>query len=50
MALAEARDGSCLGCNLNLPPQLYNSLFRYEDLVTCPHCQRVLTVRRADEG
>ncbi|HEU0265144.1 MAG TPA: C4-type zinc ribbon domain-containing protein [Geobacterales bacterium] len=50
VALAEARDGSCLGCNLNLPPQLYNSLFRYEDLVTCPHCQRVLTVRRADEG
>jgi predicted nucleic acid-binding Zn-ribbon protein len=50
IALAEARDGSCLGCNLNLPPQLYNSLFRYEDLVTCPHCQRVLTVRHADEG
>jgi len=46
IALVEARDGNCSGCNMNLPPQLYNSLFRGEDLVLCPHCQRMLMVRK----
>ena len=45
LAVAVARGGSCLGCNMNLPPQLYNSLFRCDDLVTCPHCQRILVLR-----
>jgi predicted nucleic acid-binding Zn-ribbon protein len=44
-AIAIARDGSCLGCNMNLPPQLYNSLYRYDELVSCPHCQRILILK-----
>jgi len=46
LAVAEARGGSCLGCNMNLPPQLFNSLFRGDDLITCPHCQRILILRQ----
>jgi hypothetical protein len=46
IAVVEARGGSCLGCNMNLPPQLYNSLFRGDDLITCPHCQRMLVLRQ----
>lgn len=46
IAIVEAREGSCLGCNMNLPPQLYNSLFRGDDLVLCPHCQRMLFLRQ----
>jgi predicted nucleic acid-binding Zn-ribbon protein len=42
IAVVEARDGYCLGCNMNLPPQLYNSLYKVTELVNCPHCQRVL--------
>ena len=45
-AIAIARDGYCLGCNMNLPPQLYNSLFRGEELISCPHCQRVLILKQ----
>jgi predicted nucleic acid-binding Zn-ribbon protein len=45
VAVVEAKDGSCLGCNMQLPPQLYNSLFRGDDLITCPHCQRMLILR-----
>jgi uncharacterized protein len=45
-AVAIARDGYCLGCNMNLPPQLYNSLFKYEELISCPHCQRVLILKQ----
>ena len=45
-ALAEVRDGSCLGCNMNLPPQLYNTLFRGDELIFCPHCQRILILKQ----
>jgi len=50
IAVVEARDGICLGCNMNLPPQLYNSLFRCDDLVACPHCQRMLILRQVQGG
>ncbi|KAF0215744.1 MAG: hypothetical protein FD174_3990 [Geobacteraceae bacterium] len=49
LAVVEAKDGYCLGCNMNLPPQLYNSLFRGDDLITCPHCQRMLVLRQEAE-
>jgi uncharacterized protein len=45
VAIAEAKGGSCLGCNMNLPPQLFNSLFKEDTYVTCPHCQRLLYMR-----
>lgn len=46
IAVVEARAGSCLGCNMNLPPQLYNTLFREDELITCPHCQRILVLHQ----
>jgi uncharacterized protein len=49
LAVAVAKGGSCLGCNMNLPPQLYNTLFRCDDLVTCPHCQRMLVLRQEEK-
>ena len=45
VAVAEARDGSCLGCNMGIPPQMYNSLFKADELICCPHCQRMLVLR-----
>jgi len=44
-ALAFATDGYCLGCNMHLPPQLYNNLYKYEELLACPHCQRILILK-----
>ncbi len=49
IAVVEAKDGYCLGCNMQLPPQLYNTLFRGDDLITCPHCQRVLLLRQEEK-
>jgi predicted nucleic acid-binding Zn-ribbon protein len=46
LAVVEAKDGYCLGCNMNLPPQLYNTLFRADEVITCPHCQRMLVLRQ----
>lgn len=45
-ALAIARDGYCFGCNMQLPPQLYNNLFKHEELLACPHCQRMLVLKQ----
>ena len=46
LALAQARNGACLGCNMQLPPQQYNSLLRVTELQSCPHCNRLLYVER----
>ncbi len=44
LALALARNGACLGCHMQLPPQQYNKLLRATELQTCPHCNRILYV------
>ena len=46
IAVVEASNGSCLGCNMNLPPQVYNNLFTGDSLIVCPHCQRLLFLRK----
>ena len=45
LALALARNGACLGCNMQLPPQQYNKLLRVTEIQTCPHCNRILYVQ-----
>lgn len=46
IAVVEARAGGCMGCNMQLPPQMYNNLHRGEELITCPHCQRILVLKQ----
>lgn len=46
LALAEARNGACLGCNMQLPPQQFNSLLRVTEMQTCPHCNRLLYIEQ----
>lgn len=45
-ALAIAKEGSCMGCNMQLPPQLYNMLFKGDEMHFCPHCQRILMLKQ----
>ena len=42
MAVAEARDEICQGCNMNIPPQLFVELKKNEGIVHCPQCRRIL--------
>ena len=44
LALALARSGACMGCNMQLPPQQYNRLLQVAEIQTCPHCNRILFV------
>ncbi|MCP9442770.1 MAG: C4-type zinc ribbon domain-containing protein [Nitrospira sp.] len=40
--LAAVRGGLCLGCRLQIPPQLIAQVKRSDDLYVCPYCHRIL--------
>lgn len=42
LAIVAARDYSCMGCHMNVAPQLFNLLQREDRIHTCPNCNRVL--------
>lgn len=42
LAVVEAKDEICLGCNMNIPPQLFVELKKNNDIITCPQCRRIL--------
>jgi len=42
VAVAEARGGTCQGCRMRLPPQLYNEIQKHLEIHYCPNCQRIL--------
>lgn len=41
-ALAQIKEGICVGCRLQLPPQLISQVKRGDDVYTCPYCYRML--------
>lgn len=49
LAVVAAKHGVCTGCNMALPPQLYNILQRGETIEYCPSCQRIVYFE-AEEG
>ena len=42
VAVVAVRGGTCQGCHMHVPPQLYNQIQRNEQLILCPNCQRML--------
>jgi predicted nucleic acid-binding Zn-ribbon protein len=42
LAVVSVRNGTCQGCNMNIPPQLYNVLQRGASIETCPSCHRII--------
>lgn len=42
IAIVPAKNAVCQGCNMNIPPQLYNELHRFDRLINCPHCERII--------
>ncbi len=44
VAIVAVSDAVCRGCNMNIPPQLYNELHRFDSLQYCPNCQRIIYV------
>ncbi|MDR2199706.1 MAG: C4-type zinc ribbon domain-containing protein [Deltaproteobacteria bacterium] len=45
-ALAAVENSTCLACHMNIPPQLYNELYKNDRIRLCPHCHRVMYIRK----
>ncbi len=41
-AIAQVESGACLGCRLQLPPQLVAEVKRADELLNCSYCHRIL--------
>jgi len=41
-AVVETKNEICLGCNTNIPPQLYNDIRKSDRIYTCFYCKRFL--------
>jgi predicted nucleic acid-binding Zn-ribbon protein len=42
IAVTEAREEICQGCNMNIPPQLFVEIKKNEEIISCPQCRRLL--------
>ena len=42
IGIASVCDAVCRGCNVNIPPQMYNELQRFDRLKNCPNCERLI--------
>jgi len=50
LAVVEIRSGTCQGCRMRVPPQLFNEIQRnHEQVILCPSCQRMLYWRAEAE-
>ena len=34
--------GTCMGCHVNVPPQVYINLLKGDEVLNCPNCQRIM--------
>ena len=41
-AVVNVKDEVCMGCFMNIPPQLYIEVQRGNSLISCPQCSRIL--------
>jgi len=49
VAIVAVQDAVCQGCNMNIPPQVYNELQRCDSLKYCPSCFRIIYWQDQDE-
>lgn len=42
LAVTGVTRGVCRGCNMNIPPQMFNQLLREQELLSCPTCNRMM--------
>ena len=49
-AISEVRAGVCMGCHMNILPQQFIDLQKGEEMIQCPHCQRILYWLGEEEG
>ena len=50
IAIVPVKDAVCRGCNMNIPPQMYNELYLGDTLRFCPNCQRIIYLESQSNG
>ncbi len=48
LAVVEAKNEICQGCNLHIPPQMFVELKKNEEITLCPQCRRILYYSDSD--
>jgi predicted nucleic acid-binding Zn-ribbon protein len=42
IAVVSVKSGLCLGCFMNIPPQLFIEVMKNRQIISCPSCNRIL--------
>ncbi len=42
LAMVPVKNGTCQGCNMNIPPQVFNTLQRGNSIELCGNCNRII--------
>lgn len=42
LAVVAVKSGTCHGCRMRIPPQLFNEIQKHQAIHFCPNCQRIL--------
>jgi hypothetical protein len=42
VAVTGSKNEICLGCDMNIPPQLFVEIRKNEEIIQCPQCRRIL--------
>mgnify|MGYP001765751343 CR=1 FL=1 len=48
IAVTNVKNGVCLGCFMNIPPQLFIEVTKNKKLIQCPSCNRILYFTEAE--
>lgn len=48
LAVVPVQQSICMGCHMNIPPQLFNELQRFDEIRYCPHCHRIIYWQEQD--
>ncbi|MEW6660527.1 MAG: C4-type zinc ribbon domain-containing protein [Thermodesulfobacteriota bacterium] len=49
-AISPVHEGVCFGCHMNILPQQFIDLQKGEEILQCPHCQRILYWQDEEEA
>jgi uncharacterized protein len=50
LAVVQVKDEACMGCFMNIPPQLYIEVQRGNTLISCPQCSRFLYFKKETDS
>ncbi|NIA19379.1 MAG: hypothetical protein GWP07_02950 [Xanthomonadaceae bacterium] len=49
-AVVSVKRGTCMGCHVNVPPQVYINLLKGDEILNCPNCQRIMYSEPETDG